>query len=155
MPGVGLRRLRLLFHQPQQSIQLRPVSATRRLGRSSQPRLRLLDRLHHPLSIERLQQIIDRIHLERAHSILVERRRKHHLGNRHLAVQQLLQHAKSVQTRHLNIQKHQVRLMRPDQFNRLDSIGSLRENFDSTSSLQQILQLLPGQRFVIDDECSQ
>ena len=52
-------------------------------------------------------------------------------------------------------QKHQIRLMRPDQLNRLNSIGSLRENIDTTSSLQQILQLLPGQRFIIDDECSQ
>ena len=41
------------------------------------------------------------------------------------------------------------------QLNRLDSIGSLRQNFDTTSSLQQILQLLPGQRFIIDDKSSQ
>jgi hypothetical protein len=45
--------------------------------------------------------------------------------------------------------------MRPDQLDSFDSIGSLRKDVDPTRSLQQILQLLPGQRFVIDDECSQ
>jgi hypothetical protein len=77
------------------------------------------------------------------------------LWERDLSIQQLLENTESVQTRHLNVKKHEIRLVRPDQFNRLDSIGSLRENFNSTCSLQEILQLLPGQRFVIDDECSQ
>ena len=45
--------------------------------------------------------------------------------------------------------------MRPDQLHRFDSIGSLRQDLDPASPLQQILQLLPGQWFVIDDECSQ
>jgi hypothetical protein len=42
-----------------------------------------------------------------------------------------------------------------DQFHSLDSVRSLRQNLDPTSTLKQILQLLPSQGFVIDDECSQ
>ena len=103
-----------------------------------------LDRLHHPLAIERLQQIINRIHLERPNGVLVERSRKHDLGKRHLAVEQLLQHAESVEARHLHIEEHQVRLMRPDQLDSFDSIGSLGKDFDPAGSLQEILQLLPG-----------
>jgi hypothetical protein len=45
--------------------------------------------------------------------------------------------------------------MRADQLDGFDSIGSLGKDFDPTGSLQQILQLLPGQRFIIDDKCGQ
>jgi hypothetical protein len=45
--------------------------------------------------------------------------------------------------------------MRPDQLHGFDSIGSLGKDFDPTGSLQQILQLLSGQRFIVDDECGQ
>jgi hypothetical protein len=45
--------------------------------------------------------------------------------------------------------------MGSDQFNCFDSIGSLRENLYPACSLQQILQFLPGQGFIIDNECSQ
>jgi hypothetical protein len=45
--------------------------------------------------------------------------------------------------------------MCPDQLDSFDSIGSLREDVNPARSLQQILQLLPGQRFIIDDERSQ
>ena len=34
-------------------------------------------------------------------------------------------------------------------------LHALRQHIDPACSLQQILQLLPGQRFVIDNECSQ
>ena len=36
-----------------------------------------------------------------------------------------------------------------------DTVGALREDFDSAGSLEEILKLLTCESFIIDDECGQ
>ena len=42
--------------------------------------------------------------------------------------------------------------MRADQIDGLDAVRSLRQHGDAAGRIQQVLQLLPRQRLVIDDQ---
>ena len=108
----------------------------------------------HALAVERLQQIVDRIHLKRLHRILIERRRKHHLRQLHLAIlrQYLLQHGEAIQPRHANIQEDHVWFMSSDQFHGLNAVGPLRQHRHIPRSLQQVQQLLPRQRLIVNNQ---
>ncbi len=148
--------LRSRLHQSQQFFQ--PGVGGRRIARRDVPGLdrdpgpHLLNRLQHPFAVERLQQVIHRIHLEGAHRILVESGGKNHLRQTHPLVQQLLEHGEPVLTWHLHIQKDNVRLVRAHQFHGFDAIRPLCHHLHAFHRLQQIQQLLPGKRFVVDDE---
>ena len=113
-------------------------------ARSAILRLNLFDRLQYPLAVERLQQIVHRIHLERAHRILVERRGKYYMRQLHLFIQQLLQYREAIQPGHLHVEEHHIRLVRADQFHRLDPIRSLGQNLHALGGLQKVKQLLPA-----------
>ena len=70
-----------------------------------QPHARPRQRLGQPLLAERLQQVVHRVHLERAQRVLVVGGREDH---RHLTADQL-QHLEAVQLRHLHVEEHQIR----------------------------------------------
>ena len=59
--------------------------------------------------VERLQDVVDGVHFERLHRIVVERRGEDDLRQAELALHQLLDHAEPVEPGHLHIEKHQVR----------------------------------------------
>ena len=64
------------------------------------------ERLLEPLGAERLQQVVDRVHLERAQRVLVVGGDE---DDRQVAPEQL-EHLEAVELRHLHVEQHQVRL---------------------------------------------
>ena len=111
-----------------------------------------LHRLRHALAVEWLQQVIHRIHFERPHCILIKRRRKNDLGQRQLLVEQFLDHAKAVQSRHLHVKENEVRIMLADQADRFQSILALRHHVHLADVLQQIRELIPRQLLVVNND---
>ena len=61
----------------------------------------------------------------------------------------------SVETGHADVEKDDVRFVGANQLDGLDAVGPLGDDRDVACGAQQIQQLLPGQRFIVDDECSQ
>ena len=70
------------------------------------PVARPLERRGEPLVRERLQQVVDRVDLERPQGELVVRRDE---DDRHAAAEQL-EHLEAVELRHLDVEEQQVRL---------------------------------------------
>src|ERR1017187_3142093 len=129
---------------------------------------RPLHRFNHAVAVKRLQQVIHCIHVESAHGVLVIGGSKDNLWQWlsflaptgaspcanfcPVAIHQPLDHRKSVQSRHLHIQKHQVGMVLLDQVHGLNAVGPLPNNFNVPHRVEQILQLFAGQLFVVDDE---
>ncbi len=105
-----------------------------------------------PARIQRLEQVIQRMLLEGAQRVLIERGDKYDMGQR-----LRIQHAHQLQTadaRHLDIQKQHIGFQPMDGGQRLQGMGALAQHLDATGGLQQQTQLLAGQGFIIDDERS-
>src|SRR5579859_2347083 len=100
--------------------------------------LRLLHRQGHSFFIKRLEQVVHRIDLESPDRILVEGGGKDNLRQRYLAVNQLLDNAKTVEAWHLDVKKNQVGGVLLDQVHRLHAVLALRKNFDIADRLEQV-----------------
>ena len=66
---------------------------------------------------ERLEHVVERVHLERAHRMLVERGHEHHAARHVLA--QRFEHAEAVPARHLHVEEQEVGPEPPHQLHRL------------------------------------
>ena len=65
---------------------------------------------------------------------------------------QPLEHGKTVQARHLHVEEDQVGTMFLDQVDGFDSVGSLGDHIHAAHGFEQVLELVAGQLFVVDDE---
>ena len=68
---------------------------------------RALQRLAEPLAVERLQQVVERAHLERPQRVLIVRGDEDH--ERHALAADRLDHLEPVHLRHLDVEEHQIR----------------------------------------------
>ena len=118
--------------------------------------LELLPRLLHGLRdsflVERLQQVVDGVDFKSLHRILVERGGKDDLRHRHFAVEQLLDHPKAVESRHLHIEEDEVGRQFLNQVDGLDAVLALRDHID-VDFFQQVGEFVACQLFVIDNDC--
>src|ERR1700752_1939545 len=103
-----------------------------RLMRFLQALARPFEGLQYTGTIKRLEQIVDGIHVEGTHGILIKSRSKNDL--RHaigvLLLEQLLEHSKAIQSRHLNVQKDYIRMVSANQMNGLDAILALGDDLN-------------------------
>ena len=77
---------------------------------------------------ERLQQIVDRLHLEGADRVLVVGGREHDVRRR---PRERLQHLEAVHARHLHVEEDEVGLPLLDHLQRLDAVGRLADHLDA------------------------
>ena len=70
---------------------------------------RPVERLRDSFFVERLEQVVDCIHFKGLHRILIKSGGKDDLRQVDLAVHQLLDHAKAIKSRHLNVKKRYIR----------------------------------------------
>ncbi len=83
---------------------------------------------------------------------MIEGGRKDNFGKRDLAVEQLLDYAKTVQARHLDVEKHQVRIVFADQGDGFQAVLALRDYVHIVQVLEQVGELVACQLFVVDDD---
>ena len=104
-------------------------------------------RLAQTLRAERLQQVVDRVHLECAQRVLVVRGDEDH---RHVAADQL-QHLEPIQLRHLHVEEQQVGRELRHRLHRLEAVGALRHDLDVRFGGEELAEHRAGQRLVVHD----
>jgi hypothetical protein len=65
---------------------------------------------------------------------------------------QVLQHRKAIEARHLHIEKDHIRLVLFDQIDGLNAVGALGQHFDVFRGIQQIFQFFASQLLVVHDQ---
>ncbi|MNC40550.1 hypothetical protein D3C75_892670 [compost metagenome] len=112
--------------------------------------LQALQRFAQPLRFRRLQQIVKRMFFKGLHRVFVIGGQKddvrHTIGIEHAY------HLQPGDARHLDIQKHHVRLQAMDPANGLYRIGAFADNRDAIFRLQQMPQVIARGGFVIDNQ---
>ena len=108
------------------------------------------ERLREPISIERLEQVVERVHVERAQRVVVERR--HEDDERHPLRPDGLDDLETVGAGHLHVEKDQVWLKPPDRVDRVSAVRALGDDFEPVFAGQQRPQPLARQRFVLRDQ---
>src|SRR5208283_3912735 len=73
-------------------------------------------------------------------------------GERNLAVEQFLEDAETVQARHLDVEKHQIRIVLADQADGFQAVLALRDYVDVVQVLEQVGEFVARQLFVVDDD---
>src|SRR6185437_348855 len=107
----------------------------------------------HALFIEWFKQVIDSVDFKSFNRVLVEGGAKDDLGQRDFLVDQFLDHAKTVEPRHLEIKKQDVRRMLFDQVHRFQAIVALGDDAHIIHGFEQVTQLVARELLVIDYDC--
>ena len=104
-------------------------------------------RLAQTFGADRLQQVVDRVHLECADRVLVVGGREDH---RHVAADQV-EHLEAVELRHLDVEEQQVGRQLRHGLHRLEAVGALRHDLDVRFGGQVLAEDRPRQRLVVHD----
>ena len=100
----------------------------------------------------RLQQVIERVHLEGLHRVPVVSGDKD--GERHVLSLQGRDHAEAIHLRHLNIEKDEVRLFLLDQRDGRLAVAALGHDLQVGFIFQHSAQALARQRFIVTKQHS-
>ena len=109
-----------------------------------------LERGEQSIAAEWLEQIVDRLELERGDGKFVVRRRE---DDRRL-VRDRAQNVEPIQLGHLDVEKDEIGLDLIDHADGRASVGGLADELDPVDGGQQVAQLPAGDRFVLDDDGS-
>src|SRR5580704_11738718 len=111
----------------------------------------LLHRQRDAFLVERLQEIIDRVDLERLERILVKSRGEDDLGQGNLLVEKLLDDAESVESGHLNVEEDKIGAVLFDEADGLETVFPLRYHVDVANALEQIGEFIAGELLIVHD----
>src|ERR1700722_14441695 len=103
--------------------------------------------------VDRLEQIGKRVFLEGLEGMLLEARRENDQGCG-LWIGQLPQHLKAVESRHLNIEKNDIRQQQLDLLQTGQAMLGLAHHFHLRVAAQQSSKALSCGQFVIDEQDS-
>ena len=95
-----------------------------------------------------LQQIIDGVHLERAHRVLIVGGSE---DDTHIFANQL-QNIEPCKFWHLDIEEDQVGLVFAESFDGLKAVGALGENFDFSMSGKKLARDVARKLFIVHNE---
>ena len=85
--------------------------------------------------VDRFEQVVDRIHFKRLHSILIEGGRKHDLRQENFSIQKLFDYAKAVEAGHLHIKENQVGIVFANEIDGFDAVFTLGHDVNLTNTL--------------------
>ena len=147
----NFRRLNVLLRVPVELTDqlFKPL---RRAGLRFHHLARALNRLGDARFIERLQHVIDRVYIKGLHGVVIERRRKNHVGYFHLALDQLAQDTEAIKPGHLHVKKNEVRRVLFDQVDGIDAVLPLADDVDFRERFQQERELVARRLFVVDND---
>ena len=126
-------------------------SFERRLSGRRDPLARPLDRLLEPGRLDRLQQIVHRVHLERLDGMPVEGGDEDDV-RRSAVLDEPVRHLEAVEAGHLDVEEQDVRRQALDDADRLEAVAGLRDHLDVAHLLEHVTQLFPRELLVVDDD---
>ena len=100
-----------------------------------------------PLGAERLQQVVDGVHLEGAQRVLIVGGDEDH-GD--VAADQL-EHLEAVELRHLHVEQQQIGLQLGHRLDRLEAVGALGDDLDAGIAARYSRSTAARQLFVVDN----
>src|SRR6202522_1485510 len=106
------------------------------------------------LLIVRFQEVVNGVHFECTNGVHIVSGDKDIYGSAAIHWLHILDDSKTIQVRHLHIEKNDVGAKFIDLLHRADSVRRLAYNFDVVVFGQKAADTAPGDRFVIDDEDS-
>ena len=112
---------------------------------------RALDRDLEPRRIHRLQQVVDRVHLERLDGVLIVRRDEDDVRRR-VRLEHPPRDLEAGQPRHLDVEEHDVRLQAVDGRQRLDAVAGLADDLDAADLAEQVAQLVARELLVVHED---
>ena len=86
--------------------------------------------------VERLQHVIDGVHVEGLYRVLIEGRRKDHVRHFHFAFDELFQDAEAIEAGHLHVEKNEIGRVLFDQRYRFHAVFALADQIDFGEGLQ-------------------
>ena len=110
---------------------------------------RVRERRFEPFGAERLQHVVERVHLECAERVLVVRRDEH--DRRHPIAERARQ-LQPVHLRHLDVEKHEIRGRELDSRDRVHSRLALADDLDVRLALKQRQHARARHGLVVHDE---
>jgi hypothetical protein len=106
------------------------------------------------LLIKRFQEIVDSVHFECTDGVRIVSRREDIYGSGAGRWLHIFDDSKTIQIRHLHIEKNNVGMKLIDLLHRAYSVRRLAYDFNAVVFGQIATDTAPGDRFVIDDEDS-
>src|SRR5580704_6411699 len=114
----------------------------------------VIQRLGKSLLIIRFQEIVNGMHFKCTNGVHIMSRYKDIYGSGAVHWLHILDDSKTIEIRHLHIEKNDVRMKLIDLLHRAYSVRRLAYNFNAVVFGQIATDTAPGDRFVIDDEGS-
>ena len=102
------------------------------------------------LAVERLQQVVERVDVERAQRVVIEGGDED--DERHARRADRLDDVEAGGAGHLHVEEHQVRLQPADGIDRLGAGRALGDDFEPVFRREQRAQPLARERLVVGDE---
>jgi hypothetical protein len=106
------------------------------------------------LLIIRFQEIVNCVHFKCANGVHIVSRDEDIYGSGPVHWLHILDDSKTIQVRHLHIEKNDVGMKFIDLLHSTDSVRRLAYNFNAVVFGQKATDTAPGDRFVVDDEDS-
>lgn len=113
-------------------------------------RARMLERMEEALVGERLPEVVQRVHLERALEVLVISSHEDHVWTRFRF--ERFENRESVEFRHLDIEEHEIRRFLLDRPERFEPVRAFAQHLHVMGPIQQRSNAFAAETFVIDDE---
>ena len=106
-----------------------------------------------PNRVDRLEQVVDRVDLERLDGMLIIRGDEDDVRRR-ARVEHPARDLEAGQPRHLHVEEHEVGLQAVDGRQRFHAVARLSDDLDPAQLSEQKSQLIPGQLLVVDENCA-
>src|SRR5687768_13361159 len=129
-------------------LRLRNQSLNRRMLPRAYPGARAIERFREALAAERLQEIVDRVHVESANGEAVEGRDEND-GN---VPADQFEDVEAVQLRHLHVEQQQIGLTLHHRLHGLEAVGAFRDDLDVGVRRQQLAKNGARELFVVNDD---
>src|SRR5258705_8305107 len=110
-----------------------------------------LEGLFQAPGVDRLQQVIDRVHLEGFDGVLVKSRHKYECRRLIIALEQAPGHLEAGETGHLDVEEYEIGLVPLHGRDRLESVARLGDHFEGPELSELVAQLLARQLLVVYD----
>src|SRR5437867_4039081 len=112
----------------------------------------VIEGMAEPPLVDRLEDIIERMCLERLYGKLVMRRDKD--NGRHVLRVERFDQAEPSESGHLDVQEDELRSQFCNRLHRFDAVAALADHFYVGFVIQHLPDAGPCERLVIDDECA-
>ena len=107
-------------------------------------------RLEKPIAVERLQQVVECMDVERLERVLVEGRDEHEERQRFAAEGR--DDVEPAGARHLDVEEDEIGLRAADRVDRVEAVLALGDHLESLLPVKEHPQPLAGERLVVRDD---